>query len=83
MGPKPNDLPELYVVVCTDLHGAWGPFSTIQNALAFARERTDARESQCVYLPVQLYPAGGASWSKVPAPQQDSESYQPGRNLYL
>jgi hypothetical protein len=43
---------DYYVVVCSDFHGAVGPFSTIQGALAEAKKRT--AETDCVYIPVAL-----------------------------
>ena len=44
--------PTLYVVVCTKMHGALGPFASAKLALKVARDET--ANSACVYVPVPL-----------------------------
>ena len=47
------EMPELFVVCCSALHIAVGPFD-IRSALKVARMMTDTEEGDCVYLPVPL-----------------------------
>ena len=48
---EPN-MPKLYVVVCTDLHVAFGPYADPQEALFKASRLTSVTE--CTYAPVLL-----------------------------
>ena len=77
----------LFVVVCTDLHSAHGPFNDYALALRHARERTDAREGGCVYLPIPLLLEGtGAQMvpetTSAPGGSDDSD-WKPGKHTYL
>jgi len=47
-----SDMPKLYVVVCTDLHVAFGPYADPQEALFKAEKMTSVTE--CTYAPVLL-----------------------------
>lgn len=75
-----ND-PQLFVVVCTNLHAAFGPFTDLDLALYAAKELNKA--SKCDHVPVMFVPAvdtvkaiGAESWSsKRPEGEDGKRGY--------
>lgn len=44
-----------WIVTCTDLHSAFGPYSSKGEALEDASRATRESEQGCVYLPVEFH----------------------------
>ena len=79
----PEAQPQLFVVCCTALHVALGPFADLGAALIAARRHTDTDGGRCSYLPVPLMLEGT---QVVPVPQEsaktaDSPGAWPGQYL--
>lgn len=70
---------QLWVVVCTEYHGAFGPFSVRDTALAFAKEQTASDKGNCVYVPVPLTLGPGAETRRIET--EDSGSGHSGQYL--
>lgn len=73
---------QLYIVCCTGMHGAVGPFASLEVALKTARRFTDMKTDSCVYVPVPLMTEGAVTVD----PTSDKQSYRgadghPGKYL--
>lgn len=60
-------MPELWIVVCTELHAGFGVFNNRDRALFAAAEMTASDRDGCTYLPVQLISLDGSR------PQDESD----------
>ena len=69
--PEAQGQPQLFVVVCTALHVALGPFADLGAALVAARHHTDSEMGRCNYLPVPLMLEGAQI---IPIPGGPAES---------
>ena len=65
--------PTIYVVVCSEFHGAYGPFLRPDMAAQYARRLTDESQTGCVYIPVEVkFPPGFARPDARPVDNVDS-----------
>ncbi len=71
--------PEMYIVACTDLHAAMGPYLSMKQALKVAKRATNEDPGQCVYMPVPFLFEG----EMIPAPTKGKaiEDYKGGQYL--
>lgn len=69
----PNGLvpTNIFVVVCTDMHVAYGPYATPDHALAVAAKLTDA--SKYTYVPVLFRLEQGVQIG-IPVPQEEHDT---------
>lgn len=58
-------MPDLWIVVCTELHAGFGVFNNRDKALFAAAEMTASDRDGCTYLPVQLIPLDAQSQREV------------------
>lgn len=68
------DVPQLFIVVCTRYHSAYGIFATPDAALARARELTES-DTDCDYVPVAFDIEGAQFHSGPPTPDHGSHGY--------
>lgn len=64
---------ELWAVVCTDLHVALGPYTSVGEALAMAERLTLSKA--CVFMPVPMYAAEHYVETQTKAPDLPTGQY--------
>src|SRR5436309_8840 len=91
-GLKEVDLKQqqLYVVVCSELHGAIGPFTDLKDAVEFSKNATNhdikVKTDPCTYYPVPFRFTGtmltDADEDRLPGVKEDgAPSPEPGQYL--